>query len=71
MTNDYVLISTPKGTIDSALLALDVGQAYEFCAARKNSLSSRVASLNRQYFPNRWRTQLDRPHFKVYVIREA
>lgn len=71
MANDYVLKPTPAGRIDDALLALGVGEAYEFSAAHKNSLSSRVATLNRAHAPHRWRTHADRPHFKCYVIREA
>ena len=72
MTNDYVLIPTPLGkTIDEALLMLEVGQAYEFSAGHKNSLTSRVASLNRTCTPRRWRTHTERLQFKFYVIRVA
>lgn len=72
MTKDYVLIPTPAGKrIDEALLSLDVGQAYEFSASHKSSLTSRVSTLNRTHAPARWRTQVERLQFKFYVIRVA
>lgn len=69
--NDYVVKPTPAGRIDDALLALGVGEAYEFSASHKNSLTSRVSLLNRDHAPARWSTRVERLQFKFYVIRVA
>lgn len=66
---------TKTELIDRSIMSLQVGESVPFPIAEKGTITARVSDLNKLLEksgdPRRWRTQSDKIHFQILVIRES